>query len=149
MRKKIICLAVICGLFIGNTCYARLDMQVYFSAKSILLTADKLKHVNAEKKKRAIMLSKDVIGGGMQDIADTIVSMQAAATMQGRPIFCGLPQNASLSGVEVEEIGLDTYERLSPQQKQTSLHASFAQFAVLGLMKRYSCNQEATENYGR
>lgn len=149
MIKKAICLLIACGLFVTGLCHATLDMKVYFAARDILVEAAKAdgRYVKNPLEKRATALSKAIISGGMQTIADTIVFMQAAGTMQRHPVFCGLPADAYLSGNMVEKIGLQTYNQLPSEKKQASIHTPFAQFAVLGLMKKYPCNADAANNY--
>lgn len=80
-----------------------------------------------------------------ESIAETLIQANEVAQSQGKPLFC-LTQGVQLNPITMNELILQTYKEISSQQSDKDT-MTVSQIALLGLAKRYPCQQQnATYN---
>lgn len=72
-------------------------------------------------------------------IAETLVLANNAAKQGGKPLFC-LPIESELNSVLVNNLVQETYRNISSQESDKD-KMTVSEVALLGLEKRYPCNQ--------
>ena len=74
-------------------------------------------------------------------IAETLLLANETAKQQGAPLFC-LPSGTPLDATSLNELIQETYRGISSQQSDKN-KMTVSQVAVLGLNKKYPCQQTA------
>ena len=79
-----------------------------------------------------------------ESIAETLTLSNNSAYQQGAPLFC-LPPGELLKAEAVNDLIQQTYRDISSQQSDKN-KMTVSQVALMGLTKKYPCQQKVTPN---
>lgn len=88
--------------------------------------------------------ARHVLSITCESIAETLIQANETAISQGKPLFC-LPVGTQLNSITLNELIQQTYKEMASQSSDKDT-MTVSQIALLGVSKKYPCQQNAVTN---